>query len=86
MQLYLSLVLEYVRHILLLRHAPELRASIQEELGEDAAEEASALANAKDSRLTHETLLRFLEAGSRMRFAPVPSLPLEVAVMELSGV
>jgi len=84
MVLYLSLVLEYVRQILLLRHAPELRKSIEEELGEDAYAEALALAQAQESKLTHETLKVFLDASGRMRFAPMPQLPLELAVLELS--
>lgn len=85
MQLYLTLVLEYVRQILLLRHAPELRKEVQEELGEDDREEAEALAGAKDSKLTHETLRCFLDASSRIRFSPVPALPLELAVLEVCG-
>ncbi len=84
MPLYLALVLEYVRQILLLRHAPELVKEIQEELGEDAYTEASDLASAKDSQLSHETLRTFLDAMGRMRFSPVPSLPLELAVLELA--
>jgi len=84
MQLYLALVLEYVRQVLLLRHAPELRKDIESELGEDVASEALSLATNTDSKLTHKTLSVFLEASSRMRFAPTPSLPLELAVFELS--
>ncbi len=84
MPLYLALVLEYVRQILLLRHAPELGKEIQEELGEDAYTEASGLASAKESQLSHETLRIFLDAAGRMRFSPVPSLPLELAVLELA--
>ncbi len=85
MSLYLSLVLEYLRQILLLRHAPELRKVLTEELGEDAAADAIRLADATDSKLSHETLKAFLDAAGRMRFAPVPSLPLELAVLELSS-
>lgn len=84
MPLYLALVLEYLRQVLLMRHAPELKAKIEEELGEDAAKDALELVGAKDSKLTHETLKAFLDASARMRFAPVPSLPLELAVLELS--
>lgn len=85
MQLYLSLVLEYLRQILLMRHAPELGKDILEDLGEDAGKEASVLVTAKDSKLSHDTLRVFLDAASRMRFAPVPSLPLEMAVLELQN-
>lgn len=86
MQLYLSLVLEYVRQILLLRHAPELRKEVSQELGEDAAKEALLLAEAKDSRLTHDTLKLLLEAAARMRFSPLPELPLELAILEHASV
>ena len=83
MSLYLTLVLEYVRQILLLRYAPELVKEIKEELGEDVYVEASSLVLNKESQLSHETLSTFLDAASRMRFSPVPSLPLELAVLEL---
>lgn len=83
MQLYLTLVLEHLRQILLIRHAPELRAEIKEELGEDVYQETEALAQAVDSKLTHETLRAFLDAASRIRFSPVPVLPLELAVLEV---
>lgn len=81
--LYLSLALEYLRQVLLLRHAPELRKAIEAELGADSASEAMALAEDKGSKLTHRTLLAFLEASARMRFSSVPSLPLELAVLSL---
>ena len=83
MSLYLTLVLEYVRQILLLRYAPELVKEIKEELGEDVYVEASTLVSNKESQLSHETLRTFLDAAGRMRFSPVPSLPLELAVLEL---
>jgi DNA polymerase-3 subunit gamma/tau len=85
MSLYLTLVLERMRLILLVRSAPELRREIQQELGADEYGEAEAIAQAKDSNLTHKTLLAFLDAASRMRFSPIPQLPLELAVLELSS-
>ncbi|HEX2792287.1 MAG TPA: DNA polymerase III subunit gamma/tau [Candidatus Paceibacterota bacterium] len=85
MQLYLTLVLEQLRAVLLVRHAPDIRADILAELGEDAGNEIQELASAADSKLTHRTLLAFLEAASRIRYAPVPALPLELAVLELAG-
>jgi DNA polymerase-3 subunit gamma/tau len=85
MHLYLTLVLEYLRQILLIRHAPELRNELAKELGDDVFAEASALASDSASRITHHTLKAFLDAASRIRFAPVPMLSLELAVMELSA-
>ncbi len=84
MTLYLSLVLEYMRQVLLVRYAPELHASLQEELGEEFVR-VKKIADAKDSKLTHQTLKVFLDASARVRFSPVPSLPLELAVLELIG-
>lgn len=84
MTLYLSLVLEYMRQVLLVRHAPELHTSLQEELGEEFVQ-VKKIADAKDSKLTHQTLKVFLDASARVRFSPVPSLPLELAVLELIG-
>jgi DNA polymerase III subunit gamma/tau len=84
MNLYLMLVLEHMRAVLLVRHAPELRKEIATELGSDVYGEVETLAGAKDSKLTHDTLRVFLDAASRIRFSPIPSLPLELAVMEVS--
>ncbi len=84
MALYLSLVLEHMRSVLLVRHAPELSKELQAELGEEF-QEVEALAKATDSKLTHNTLRCFLDAASRIRFSPVPALPLELAVLEVLG-
>ncbi len=84
MPLYLSLVLEHLRSILLVRHAPELRKALQEELGEEY-QAIETLASDTESKLTHETLRVFLEAASRIRYSPVPALPLELAVLSLTG-
>lgn len=85
MNLFLSLALECMRSVLLVRHAPELRKEIQEEVGDDGYGEIEGIASAKDSKLTHETLRVFLNAASRIRFSPIPALPLELAVLEISG-
>ena len=66
----------------------ELRASLQSELG---ADEFSALEKfatstslgASKQGITHATMLAFLTAAERIRYAPIPALPLELAVLEL---
>ena len=83
-QLYLSLVLEYMRSVLLVRHAPELRKEIEQELGSEAFESIKNVADSKESKLTHHTLAAFLDAASRMRYSPVPALALELAVYGLA--
>jgi DNA polymerase-3 subunit gamma/tau len=82
-QLYLTLVLEALRTVLLIRHAPELRKELAAEMGGDEYTELEKLAQDTSSSLTHETLKVFLDAASRMRFSPIPALSLELAVLEL---
>ncbi|MFA5745189.1 MAG: DNA polymerase III subunit gamma/tau [Candidatus Paceibacterota bacterium] len=81
MKLFLELALEALRATLLIRYAPDLRASLQSELG---ADEFSALEKfATEKGITHTTMLAFLNAADRIRYAPIPALPLELAVLEL---
>ena len=81
MRLFLELVLEAIRSTLLIRYAPELRASLPLELG---ADEYSALEEfAAGKGITHATMLAFLTAAERIRYAPILALPLELAVLEL---
>ena len=83
MALYLSLVMDLVRTVLLVRYAPELRKQIAEEVGADIYGEIEKIALDKNSKLTHKALKVLLDATERMRFSSVPSLPLELAVLEL---
>lgn len=84
MHLFLELVLEALRATLLIRYAPELKESLMTELG---ADEFSALEKcAKEKNITHATMLAFLTAAERIRYAPIPALPLELAVLELFAI
>jgi DNA polymerase III subunit gamma/tau len=83
MKLYLNLVLEALRTTLLIRHAPDMRTILAEEVG---ADEFGALEKyAKEKGILHSTLLAFLNAADRIRYAPIPALPLELAVLEGLG-
>lgn len=88
MKLYLELVLEALRSTLLIRYAPELRTSLADELGADDYAALESLAKeeglpALGRGITHATMLAFLNAADRIRYAPIPALPLELAVLEL---
>jgi len=61
-----------------------LRKDLAGEAGEDQWKDIESIASAKDSKLTHQTLRAFLDAASRIRYSPVPSLPLELAVLEFA--
>ncbi len=82
MRLFLELVIETLRATLLIRYAPELHAALKDELGTDdfAVLEVEAK---KEQGITHRTLLAFLAATEHVRYAPIPALPLELAVLEL---
>ena len=81
MKLFLELVLEALRSALLVRYAPELRPALAEELGAD--EYATLEKYAGEKGITHAAMLAFLTAADRIRYAPIPALPLELAVLEL---
>ena len=87
LKLFLELVLDAMRAVLLIRYAPELRASLASEYGKDEFATFSRLAESSQAQtnahLTHDTLLAFLTASERIRYAPIPALPLELAVLEL---
>ncbi|MBI2025475.1 DNA polymerase III subunit gamma/tau [Candidatus Kaiserbacteria bacterium] len=89
MKLFLELVLEALRATLLIRYAPELRASLETELGTDEFSMLEKLSKAHVGRstsnmgITHATMLAFLTAAERIRYAPIPAIPLELAVLEL---
>lgn len=81
MKLFLELVLEALRNTLLIRYAPDLHAELRSELGAD--EFGTLDGFAKEKGITHATMLAFLTAAERIRYAPIPALPLELAVLEL---
>lgn len=81
MKLFLELVLEGLRVTLLLHYAPELRESLGTELGADEFFVLEKFAAGKG--ITHAAMLAFLTAADRIRYAPIPALPLELAVLEL---
>jgi DNA polymerase III subunit gamma/tau len=81
MKLFLELLIEALRSVLLIRYAPDLRPALAEELGAD--EYAVLETFAKQKGITHAVLLAFLTATERMRYAPIPALPLELTVFEL---
>lgn len=80
-KLFLELVLEALRSTLLIRYAPDVRESLMIELGADEFTVLEKFATGKG--ITHSTMLAFLTAADRVRYAPIPSLPLELAVLEL---
>ena len=79
MKTFLTLVLDYLRATLLLKHMKSVEKDFIEQYGEDEVADMKELSNL----ITPEILVVHLEASRDIRFAPIPSLPLELAVIEL---
>src|SRR3989338_7956795 len=78
-----KLLIHRMRAILLLRYAPDLAAAISKEMPE--ADIVLAQEISKEAGINSDTLRTLLEAYERMAYAAIPHLPLELAVIEISG-
>ena len=78
-----KLLIHRMRVILLMRYAPDLSKKLGEELTE--ADLELALELSKSPNVTSDTLRQLLEAYSRMAYAAVPHLPLELAIIDITG-
>ncbi len=83
MKLYLKLVLHQLRLALLLRFAPEMKKTIEADLSEDEVTFLKELLATKSAHLSSKALSLLLEAYQDMRYAFIPSLPLELALVKI---
>jgi DNA polymerase III subunit gamma/tau len=81
--LFLTLLLEHIRTILLLTYAPELQRELEKEIDADVFADIQKIAKDSASNISDKTLLALLDAASRMRYSPIKALPLELAVLSL---
>jgi DNA polymerase-3 subunit gamma/tau len=83
MKTYLKLVLEKLRAVLFLRYAPEMKKTLEEEFTPDDLALLSAHASDAGKRINSHTLVTFLDAFNRMGYSVIPSLPIELALIEV---
>jgi DNA polymerase-3 subunit gamma/tau len=83
MKLFVRLLLERVRAVMLARNVPAHTDEYLEVFGEDDAKHLKALAEAKGSTLTSHLLLRLLDVAAETNWSQIPELPLEIAIIEL---
>jgi DNA polymerase-3 subunit gamma/tau len=76
-----KLLLLRMRIVLLMRYAPELAEELSHELTE--ADAALARELSKEAAVNSDMLRALLEAYSRMAYAAVPHLPLELAIVDI---
>ena len=76
-----KLLIHRMRVVLLVRFAPNLVESFSTELTSDDREQVAEIA--KSAAVTSETLRVLLEAYSRMAYAAIPHVPLELAIIDI---
>jgi DNA polymerase III subunit gamma/tau len=86
MKIFLKLILEKLRAILLIRFAPALIRELKEQYGEDEFSELENLAKEKDNGITTDALRELLDAHIAITRSYLPQLPLELALMRIMGV
>ncbi len=84
MVVFLKLILERVRYILLLRFAKDMEKEIAGELTESDFQFLKAIAENKNSKIKSDTLSQLLTAAGETPYAAVPELPLELALIRLT--
>ena len=80
---FVLLLVARMRAVLLLRYAPEMKEKIAEQFGSDAMTELSRLAGKEGAALNAAMLAAFIGVLLEMNRAPLPQIPVELAVMRL---
>ena len=86
MKLFVRLLLEQLRVVLLLRHAPGNSEVYLVHTSEVIHELVKEMAQPASKHINSQTLLRFLAAADQVGRSPVPHLPLELAIIDVAGV
>jgi DNA polymerase-3 subunit gamma/tau len=81
---FLKLILQKVRAVLLLRYSPDLKTTLEEEFSAEDFSFLEDLAVKKDSHINSKTILELLNAQDLMRLSPVSELPLELLFVQSS--
>ncbi len=83
MKLFLRLLLERVRAIILLRNQPGKESELLSAWNDEEAAALQAIASEANSPINSRLLLRLLDAADQTIRSPMPALPLEVAIIDL---
>jgi DNA polymerase-3 subunit gamma/tau len=84
MKLFARLLLEHIRAVMLVRLQPNATASHLAAFGPEARATIERLAKASASPLNSHLLLRFLTATEQVARSPIPHLPLELAIVDVT--
>src|SRR3989344_845045 len=81
MQIFLKMILRDLRFVLLLRFAKDMKEMVASETGEEEFEKLFELSKTAKG-INSKTLINFLEAESRQKYASILELPIEIAIMK----
>ena len=84
MKLFMRLLLERIRAVILLRNAPGEREDILASFAEGDMEDIEMLAKDKTSSINSHMLLRLLDAAEMTGKTHIAQLPLELAIVDLT--
>lgn len=84
MGVFLMILIERVRILLMLRYAPSVGALLIEDLTDTDQKFLTELAKDSKSKINSEVLRKLIIAGIETTRSPLPQLPLELAIMELA--
>ena len=84
MGIFCMILVERVRILLMLRYAPVFGAELAADLTDTDKGALEGFAADKESKINSETLRKFILASIETARSPLPQLPLELAIMELS--
>jgi DNA polymerase-3 subunit gamma/tau len=85
MKLFMRLLLEQVRAVMLLRNDPRSEAIVLDAFGEEVRACIQTCVGASATPLNSHLLLRLLSAADAATRSPIPQLPLEIAIVEHGG-
>ena len=85
MQIFMKLILRKVRAVLLLRFSKDMEGQIKEDFTDSDFKFLKEMSGKDGARVSSGALGELLEAYSVMRFAYLPQIPLELALMKIIG-
>jgi DNA polymerase-3 subunit gamma/tau len=85
MKLFARLLLEALRAVILLRYQPTKEAELLAAFSTELRPVITELAQVTGSPINSHLLLRFLTATNELQFSPLPQLPIELAIIDVTS-
>ncbi len=86
MKLFVRVLLEHVRAVMLLRNRPSNEGAILAPFGEGMRATLTALVGASTTNLNSHFLLKLLAVSDQTTRSPIPQLPLEIMIVEVTTI